>query len=133
MKLHTFAAGLALTLGSLEAAAAGIAVIGNPGAAAMSKEQIADIYLGKSQAATPLDQPASAPIRAEFYTKATGRDLAQVKATWSRLAFSGKGQPPKELSDAEAVKKAVAADPKAVGYIDKAAVDASVKVLLSLD
>jgi len=133
MKLHAFAAGLALALGSLGAAAAGIAVIGHPGAAAMSKEQIADVYLGKSQAATPLDQPESAPIRAEFYTKATSRDLAQVKATWSRLTFSGKGQPPKELPDAAAVKKAVAADPKAIGYIDKSAVDASVKVLLSLD
>ena len=52
---------------------------------------------------------------------------------WSRLAFTGQGQPPKELADAEAVKKAVAADPKAVGYIDKADVDASVKVVLVLN
>jgi len=47
--------------------------------------------------------------------------------------FSGKSQPPKELPDASAVKKAVASDPKAVGYIDKSAVDASVKVLTALD
>ena len=40
---------------------------------------------------------------------------------------------PKELPDAAAVKKAVAADPKAVGYIDSAAVDASVKVLVTID
>lgn len=133
MKLHAFVAGSALALGTLGAAAAGIAVIGHPSAAPMSKDQIADAYLGKSQGATLLDQPESAAIRAEFYTKATGRDLAQVKATWSRLTFSGKGQPPKELPDAAGVKKAVAADPKAIGYIDKTAVDASVKVLLSLD
>jgi hypothetical protein len=56
-----------------------------------------------------------------------------VKSTWSRLVFSGKGQPPRQLSDSAAVKKAVAADPKAVGYIEKSAVDASVKVALSLD
>jgi hypothetical protein len=37
------------------------------------------------------------------------------------------------MSDAAAVKKAVAADPKAVGYIDKADVDASVKVVLTLN
>ena len=32
-----------------------------------------------------------------------------------------------------AVKKAVAADPKAVGYIEKAALDGSVKAVLTLD
>jgi len=40
---------------------------------------------------------------------------------------------PKQLRDSAAVKKAVAADPKAVGYIEKSAVDASVKVALPLD
>lgn len=123
-------------LGALLAAGAAhadIVVVGHPGAAALTKEQVADIYLGKSQAATPLDQPEAAPIRAEFYKKATGRDPAQVKATWSRLVFSGKAMAPKELPDAAAVKKAVAADPKAVGYIDSAAVDGSVKVLATIN
>jgi hypothetical protein len=69
----------------------------------------------------------------EEAVKATGRDAAQVKAVWSRLIFTGQGQPPKELADAAAVKKAVAADPKMVGYIDKSQVDAAVKVVLSLE
>lgn len=123
-------------LGALLAAGtahADIVVIGHPSAAALTRAQVSDIYLGKSQGATPLDQAESAPIRAEFYKKATGRDPAQVKATWSRLVFSGKAMAPKELPDAAAVKKAVAADPKAVGYIDSAAVDASVKVLVTID
>jgi hypothetical protein len=110
-----------------------IVVIGNPAAGALSKEQVADVFLGKNQAFTPVDQMESAPIRAEFYKQATGRDLAQVKSTWSRLVFSGKGQAPKELADNAAVKKAIAADPKAVGYIDKSAVDGSVKVLSTLN
>jgi ABC-type phosphate transport system substrate-binding protein len=117
----------------MSVANADVVVIGNPAAAAMTKDQVADVFLGKDQSITPLDQPESAAVRADFYKKATGRDLAQVKATWSRLTFSGKGQPPKELPDAAAVKKAVAADPKAIGYIDKSAVDGTVKVVLSLD
>lgn len=47
--------------------------------------------------------------------------------------FTGKGQAPIILQDAAAVKKAVISDPKAIGYIDKAAVDGSVKVVMSLD
>ena len=38
---------------------------------------------------------------------------------------------PKEVADSAAVKAAVAANPKAIGYIDKSAVDATVKVVYS--
>ena len=114
------------------AQAAEIAVIVNP-ASALTKEQVPDVFLGKNTNNMPVDLPESSPVRAVFYSKATGREAAQVKATWARLVFSGKAQPPKELPDAAAVKKAVAADPKAVGYIEKSAVDASVKVLTTVD
>jgi ABC-type phosphate transport system substrate-binding protein len=125
---------MALLLGVLNGAQAmDIVVIGNPAASPLTKEQVADVFLGKNQALTPVDQVESAPIRAEFYKQATGRDLAQIKSTWSRLVFSGKGQAPKELADNAAVKKAVATDPKAVGYIDKSAVDGSVKVVSTLN
>jgi ABC-type phosphate transport system substrate-binding protein len=114
------------------AAQAEIVVVGHPSAGALTADQVSDIYLGKSQSSTPLDQPESAPIRAEFYKRATGKDLPQVKATWARLAFTGKAQPPKEF-DAAGVKKEVAGNPKAIGYLDSAAVDGSVKVLLTLN
>lgn len=124
---------LSLALASACASAADLVVIGNPAAQPLSHEQVADLFLGKAQGMTPLDQSDSSPVYAEFYRKATGRDTAQVKATWARLVFSGKAQAPRQLPDSAAVKKAVAADPHAVGYIEKSAVDASVKVLLPLD
>jgi hypothetical protein len=114
-------------------AQAQVAVVMHAGAAPLSKEQVANIYLGRSSELNPLDLPESAAVRDVFYRKATDREPAQVKSTWARIVFTGKGQPPKEVGDAAAVKKAVNADPKAVGYIDKAAVDGSVKVVLSLD
>ena len=113
--------------------AAEIVVIVNLDATAPTKAQVADIYLGRSQAYTPLDQIEASAIRADFYRKATGRDLAQVKMSWSRIVFTGKGQPPRELADAAAVKKAVAANPKAIGYVDKSDVDATVQAVLTLD
>jgi ABC-type phosphate transport system substrate-binding protein len=109
-----------------------LVVIGNSSAASLTKDQVSDLFLGKSQGMKLIDQPASAPIKGAFYQRVTGHDLSQVKATWSRLVFTGKATPPKELPDSAAVKKAVAADPKAIGYIEKSAVDGSVKVVLDL-
>jgi len=109
-----------------------VVVIGNPASVPLTKEQVADLFLGKSQGMKLIDQPASAPIKAAFYQQVSGHDLSQVKATWSRLIFTGKAQPPKEMADSAAVKKAVAADPKTIGYIEKSAVDGSVKVVLDL-
>jgi ABC-type phosphate transport system substrate-binding protein len=124
----------ALLLAAGCASAADLVVIANPASASpLTKDQVADIFLGKSQALAPIDQADGSPLYAEFYRKATGRDIAQVKATWARLVFSGKAQAPRQLADSAAVKKAIAADPKAVGYIEKSAVDSSVKVVLSLD
>jgi ABC-type phosphate transport system substrate-binding protein len=118
---------------SARAHAGEIVVVMGSGAASLTKDQITSIYLGRNNTLKPVDLPESNPLREAFYKKATDRDLAQIKAVWSRLAFTGQGQPPKELADAAAVKKTVAADPKAVGYIDKADVDASVKVVLALN
>ena len=80
-------------------------------------------------AMTPVDQPEDAPVRAEFYKKVTDKEASQAKALWSKLVFTGKATMPKEVANSAAVKSAVAANPKAIGYIEKSAVDASVKVV----
>jgi len=123
------------------AAQAQVAVIVNPksAAAAMTAEQVASIFLGKTATlpsgatAVAVDQSESAAIRDQFYTKVTGKQAAQVKAAWSRLVFSGKGTPPKELASSTEVKKFVAGNPDAIGYIEKSAVDGSVKAVLTVD
>jgi len=114
-------------------ALAEVVVVVNPKAAesALTKDQVAQFFLGKSTSMTPIDQPDSAPVRAEFYKKVADKDAAQAKALWSKLVFTGKATMPKEVADSAAVKAAVAANPKAIGYIDKSAVDASVKVVLT--
>jgi ABC-type phosphate transport system substrate-binding protein len=132
MNKHIICA-LALALCGAAAQAADLVVIANPAVAGLTKEQVADLYLGKNQSYNPVDLAEASPLYAEFYKKATGRDVAQVKSTWSRIVFSGKGQAPKQLPDSAAVKKAVAADPKGVGYIEKSAVDGTVKTVLTLE
>lgn len=143
MKNRIFCAASVLVLGLLCApwSQAQIAVVvgAKSAASALSAEQAAALFLGKSDqlpgvgVALLLDQPEASPIRETFYTKVAGKSAAQVKAAWSRLVFSGKGTPPKEVGNSTEVKKLVAANSNAVGYIEKSAVDGSVKVLFSED
>ena len=127
IKTAIAAAALAIALPAM----AEVVVVANPKAAesSMTKDQVAQFFLGKSSAMNPVDQPESAPVRAEFYKKVTDKDASQVKSLWSKLVFTGKATMPKEAADSAAVKKMVASDPKAIGYIEKSAVDASVKVI----
>jgi hypothetical protein len=107
--------------------------------AALDAAQINDIFLGKRAQfptgveAVPLDQPEEAPARQRFYSKVTGRTPAQLKVHWSRLLFTGRGQPPREMANADAVRKAVADNPHFISYIDKSALDPSVKVVFETD
>ncbi len=102
---------------------------------ALSRNQIADIFLGKAarfpngSPAVPIDQPEASPVREAFYTQFTGRSAAQLKAHWSKIIFTGRGNPPQVASNGIEARTLIAANPQAIGYIERASVDGSVKVL----
>jgi len=125
---------LAAMAGIASSAQAEVVVVVNPNAAptSLTKDQVAQYFLGKSGEFAPLDQPESTSIRAEFYQKVANKDLAQMRALWAKLVFTGKAMPPKEVGSNAEVKKTVAANPRAIGYIDKNAVDSTVKVICTL-
>eukprot|EP01030_Chromulinospumella_sphaerica_P025982 gene25982-26155_t len=97
----------------------------------MFSEQAGQFFLGKSTLFTPIEH-TDGPLRNEFYKKVLDKDATQVKAIWSKLVFTGKATAPKELGSSAEVKKAVAADVSAIGYIEKSQVDDTVKVILTV-
>ena len=129
----TFAAAALASAAALQTANADVVVIvsAKSTASTMTTEQIAQIYLGKSSQMKPVDS-GDTPVRNQFYAKVAGKDEAQIKAIWSKLVFTGKATPPKELRTSAEVVKAVAADPGALGYVDHAAVDSSVKIVYEI-
>ena len=125
------AAGLGVCAAPLFAAE--IVVIVNPKnpATRMFSEQAGQFFLGKSSLFTPVEHSEGA-LRNEFYKKVLDKDSTQVKAIWSKLVFTGKATAPKEYASSAEVKKAVAADVSAIGYIEKSQVDDTVKVILTV-
>ena len=99
---------------------------------ALSVEQAAQYFLGRATDLTPFDQGERSPLRLKFYDTVAGKDNEQVKAIWSTIVFTGRGFPPRQYGSASDVKHAVAANQRAIAYLDQADVDETVKVVLSL-
>ena len=101
----------------------------------LSKSDIKKIYLAKkrtfsnSSPVVMVDQPSGSKIKQEFGKELLGKDQRRLKAYWSRLIFTGKATPPEEMETDEEIKAFVALNPGAIGYIDAASVDDSVKVV----
>lgn len=135
-RLEVTAIGLALTLscGATVADVVAVVSVRSP-VATLSKSQITDIFLGKTallpdgEPAVPINQVEGSAARDEFYARFAGKTAAQIKAHWSKIIFTGRGQPPKEVSNSIEVKQRVAENAYAIGYIEKNMVDGSVRVL----
>jgi ABC-type phosphate transport system substrate-binding protein len=101
----------------------------------LSKEQVVDIFLGRmtdfpdGRRVVPIDQAEGSPARDAFYLKFADKSPAQIKAHWSKIIFTGRGQPPLAVSNGAEVKKLISANQGNIGYIDERMVDSSVKVL----
>lgn len=103
----------------------------------LDKTDVEQIFLGKKSVfpngdkAIPVDQAENSAVRNEFNQKALGKNSNQLKAYWSRLIFTGKGTPPKELGNDADVIAQVAENPNLIGYVNSDAVeDSSVKIML---
>lgn len=122
------------------AARADLVVIVNPqsGVDQLTKTQVINIFLGNHRelpngmAATPIDLPASAPEKAQFYRALVNKDLDQMAAYWSRLVFAGSTAPPSQASAVQDALQLVAANRGAISYVDRKHVDPRVRVVLVL-
>jgi ABC-type phosphate transport system substrate-binding protein len=96
---------------------------------------VAQIYTGMLKGwpdGTPvfaLDQMEDTPARKQFYTQIVGKSAAAMKAIWSQNIFAGKGLPPKVASPDAEMKRLVATNRNAIGYVLATQVDASVRVI----
>jgi len=128
---------LLLTTASLMVSAeTAVIVATSNGNGAIDKATISKIFLGKTKSfpdgsqAVPIDQNDGSAVRESFNSSLLGKSSSQLKSYWSRLIFTGKGTPPKQLGSDADIKSLVSSNPNMIGYIDSSAVDSSVKVVL---
>lgn len=113
-----------------------IAVVVHPSnMAQISSADISRIYLGKLKSfpsggtVVALDQPEGSPARHAFVKQILNKTESQLKAYWSKLVFSGQGQPPKVVDTSSEILTLIAANPNMIGFVDASEVNDTVKVI----
>ena len=109
-----------------------IVIVNLKQASKLTPTDIRNIYLGNKKSFP--DGSTAIPValkdgkaRDQFMAEVLSKTEGQYKAIWSRLMFTGTGQPPREVDNEEEVKKVVAANPNIIGFIDSSKLDATVR------
>jgi ABC-type phosphate transport system substrate-binding protein len=119
---------------------ASIVVIVNPasGVDRLSRTEVIDIFLGRyrklpsGRAALPIDVSEPSTERARFYQLLVKKSPAEISSYWARLVFSGQTSPPFQVADAKTAVELVQSNPNAIAYVDRASINAHVKVVLEI-
>jgi len=116
-----------------------IAVIVHPDRRdALDVATIARIYLRQRRfwddgsPVLPVNREAGAALRERFSMRVLGNTSEQLASYWNAQYFHGV-LPPATLSSSQSIRRFVASELDAIGYVEADAVDASVRVALTLD
>jgi hypothetical protein len=103
----------------------------------LTENEVRQLFSGQlrmisGQRVQPLDLPNNNKHRDEFYRKLMARTPDQMKAYWTRLIFSGRGQPPREVSGSQELRTLVTSAPEYIGYLPATDVNDQLRVLYRL-
>ncbi len=136
MKTKTIILGMSLFLAN--AALADIAVVVHPSNnSAVTQDFVSSVYLGKTKSfedgkqIVPVNQSGTT-MEEDFNKKVLNKSSSQMKAYWSKLVFTGKGTPPKDVKSDADVVSLVSENPATIGYVDSSAVTDKVKVVFTI-
>ena len=125
---------LPLLLLSCYSVNAEVVVIVHPSnSSSFDQSEISKFFLGKAKSfsdgnqAVPINQEDSSTVRKEFDSNVLSKSGSQLKAYWSKLIFTGKGSPPKEVSNDADVIDLISKNPSMIGYVDAASLNDTVK------
>lgn len=88
-------------------------------------------YWADGEQILPVNRDSGSALRLSFDRRTFGDDARRLVVYWNQQYFRGV-LPPATLASDEAVKRFVASESRAIGYVSASAVDESVRVALRL-
>ncbi len=131
------ALGLACAAGTASSAQELAVIVHRDRDASLDVHQLAQIFLKIRRhwpdggRIIPVNRDAHSRVRERFSQLVFGESARHQALYWNRQYFQGV-LPPATLASDEAVRRFVASEPLAIGYVDADAVDSSVRVVLRL-
>ncbi|MBF0228396.1 MAG: hypothetical protein HQK63_02195 [Desulfamplus sp.] len=104
----------------------------------LTPKEVSDLFLSRrrtfpsGEAVILIEQERNSFLREKFFYLINKMTVRRVNAYWARLQFSGEVQPPEYLPNSQAVLEVIRKNTNAIGYVDFANVDDSVRVVLHL-
>jgi hypothetical protein len=93
----------------------------------LDRRLLSDIFLKKTtrwhngQTIKVVDLEPGSATRARFSEEVIGRSVAAIRSYWQHIIYSGRGLPPPELADDDAVVSYVLRHAGAIGYVSASA------------
>lgn len=117
---------------------AGVDIIVHPtNAADINQAMVKKLFTGKAKSfpggerAIPIAQAEGSDVTIEFNKKVVKKSDSQLKAYWSKLVFTGKGTPPKTVSNNQEVIDLISKNPNMIGIVIQGSGGDNVKVVQS--
>ncbi|MGD0961400.1 MAG: phosphate ABC transporter substrate-binding protein [Methylomonas sp.] len=127
--------GLSLTCISTVRAEVVVVISAKSSVDKLDKDRVAAIFLGKTSTfpdgnqALPIEQIEGTEPHEEFHKLITEKSASQLKSYWSKMVFSGQGNPPREVNNGAEMLKLIAANPTMIGYMEKSEVNNTLKIV----
>ena len=104
----------------------------NPGEADVKSFFSAVKFAWENGAKVQVVEQPDTEVATAFYTKFLGKSVSMIRKEWTKLILSGQASAPVKCANDDAVKKAVAANGDAIGFISSSSVDGTVKEVLKI-
>ncbi|MGD8778319.1 MAG: phosphate ABC transporter substrate-binding protein [Ignavibacteria bacterium] len=104
----------------------------------LTDSQVKNIFMGNmlswpdGSKVVIVDQPESASGK-DFYSKFIEQSINKIRVKWTKLVLSGQASAPLKVDNDDEVKKNVASNQNAIGYISSSEVDDTVKEILRIE
>jgi ABC-type phosphate transport system substrate-binding protein len=100
----------------------------------LSEKQVADIFLSRTRYIEPVGYVTPLEIdneadRYDFYHRISNKTPSQVNSYWTAMIFTGKGRPPKTVSNRQQLLEELRHDPGAISFVDDSQLSPELKVV----
>jgi len=104
----------------------------------ISKKELSKIFLSKTKK-LPNGEKSSIieiydkNIQSIFYQKICNKNSTQLRRYWTKMIFTGKGQPPKKMKSYKEIIEYVSKNQNAISYIPAEYITSKIQTIMEID